>query len=349
MAGRIRTIKPEILEDEKTLDLSDLAWRLFVSSWVLADDQGDFRASVRSLSIAALGGRIEGVEGAVEELLVAGLWIAYRVRGTIYARNTNWVRHQRVDNAGKPRVPTLEEAEEKYLTISALREPPRTSADRRDSPRFAAVRGSTSDLRPPTNDHRPPTAEQERMSPAAAGDVPQPILPGLPVLNPVRTTSAGGPKKRRTKESDVLRFSVEVREVVRHYATHQPDVTVSKTTEDNVRKMLRQGFTVEKLKAAIDEHQADRWCIDRGLLNLAFLFKEPERLEQYASKAAIKKPEPKRNAFMESVRADMARMIPNGDGSYREPEPESKIRVERESGEDDSIDGDWIEEKQAHG
>ena len=50
MAGRIRTIKPELLEDEVASSLSDSAWRLFVSSWLLADDHGNFRAGRRYLA-----------------------------------------------------------------------------------------------------------------------------------------------------------------------------------------------------------------------------------------------------------------------------------------------------------
>ena len=50
MAGRIRSIKPELLDDEVAAGLSDAAWRLFVSSWILADDHGCFRAGARYLA-----------------------------------------------------------------------------------------------------------------------------------------------------------------------------------------------------------------------------------------------------------------------------------------------------------
>ena len=46
MSGRIRTIKPELLDDAVTAGLSDMAFRLFVSSIVLADDYGRLRARV---------------------------------------------------------------------------------------------------------------------------------------------------------------------------------------------------------------------------------------------------------------------------------------------------------------
>ncbi|MCL2724587.1 MAG: hypothetical protein FWD69_09150 [Polyangiaceae bacterium] len=42
--GRIRSIKPEILEDAVTAGLSDVAFRIFIAVIVLADDYGRFRA-----------------------------------------------------------------------------------------------------------------------------------------------------------------------------------------------------------------------------------------------------------------------------------------------------------------
>lgn len=45
--ARIRTLKPEILEDARTAGLSDAAFRLFVAMIVLADDHGNLRADDR--------------------------------------------------------------------------------------------------------------------------------------------------------------------------------------------------------------------------------------------------------------------------------------------------------------
>ena len=45
MSGRIRTIKPELLEDEKTASLSDSEFRVFIGLLLLADDYGNFRAN----------------------------------------------------------------------------------------------------------------------------------------------------------------------------------------------------------------------------------------------------------------------------------------------------------------
>lgn len=147
MAGRIRSIKPELLEDDKAAELSDVAWRLWVSSWCIADDHGRFRAGAAFLHAQAFWGRprpVDQVAGAVDELAAAGLITLYQVNGQKYAFVTNWGRHQRVDNAGKPRCPGPEDG-------SILREPPRTSATHGEPPQVSAsLRGSPPDHRPPT-------------------------------------------------------------------------------------------------------------------------------------------------------------------------------------------------------
>ncbi len=157
MAGRIRTIKPELLDDERAAELSDAAWRLFVSSWLLADDHGNFRAGGKYLAAQVWQDTSRDADGPLAELARSGRVELYEVDGQRYAHIPTWRRHQRIDNAGKPRVPVP------------------TDTNRILSDRFAEIRGEsrevaatlgkspldlrppTSDLRPPTTDHRPPT------------------------------------------------------------------------------------------------------------------------------------------------------------------------------------------------
>lgn len=109
MAGRIRTIKPELLEDEKTSGLDNGAWRLFVSLLLVADDHGNFRAhesflhsqvfwSVNAVSAGDVGEWLQ-------ELEACGLVMLYEVRGQRYGHLCGWKKHQRVDHPGKGRVP----------------------------------------------------------------------------------------------------------------------------------------------------------------------------------------------------------------------------------------------------
>lgn len=44
MAGRIRSMKPEILDDAIIAGLTDAAFRLFIAMIMVADDHGNLRA-----------------------------------------------------------------------------------------------------------------------------------------------------------------------------------------------------------------------------------------------------------------------------------------------------------------
>jgi hypothetical protein len=109
MAGRIRTIKPELMEDANTAGLSHAAFRLFVGMILLADDHGNLRAAPRWLEgqvfhgweLGDLDGNIAGLLAEIGRRLVT----FYTVDGQPYAHLNGWTKHQRIDNAGKPRVP----------------------------------------------------------------------------------------------------------------------------------------------------------------------------------------------------------------------------------------------------
>lgn len=160
MAGRIRSIKPEILDDEEVSNLSDEAWRLWVSMWLLADDAGNCRAGDRYLAALVWqdSSRSPRVAEALRELRRARRVEVYENNGERFAHVRNWEKHQRIDNAGKPRVPGAEH--ENSIPWESTRG---------ESPRVSAVRRS--DLRPPT-----PTTDPE--IPAAPGGQ------SLPGLNP---------------------------------------------------------------------------------------------------------------------------------------------------------------------
>lgn len=107
MPGRIRTIKPEILEDEVACNLSDAAWRVWVSSWLLADDYGHLRAGARFIASQVWQDtdKTNASDVALSELETAGLITLYSVEGQRYCSVNGWAKHQRVDHQGKPRVP----------------------------------------------------------------------------------------------------------------------------------------------------------------------------------------------------------------------------------------------------
>jgi hypothetical protein len=104
--ARIRSIKPELLEDEKAAGLNHLEWRVFVSLFLLADDYGNFRAAPGRVSGAALWSHPgENVGAVLEHLRTVGLIRLYSVDGQLYGHLNGWEKHQKVDHPGKPSCP----------------------------------------------------------------------------------------------------------------------------------------------------------------------------------------------------------------------------------------------------
>ncbi len=105
MSGRIRTIKPEWLDDEKLALSSPEARVLSVALILLADDHGNGRAAIPLLAGRVFPGKDLAVtEKALSELL--GWFVnTYEVSGQSYYHLRNWSKHQRIRFRGDPRVP----------------------------------------------------------------------------------------------------------------------------------------------------------------------------------------------------------------------------------------------------
>ena len=115
MAGRSRTLTPEMIEDTTTASLSHLEWRLFVSLILLADDYGNLRAEtayLRGQALWACETPLDDVQNALNKLARVQLTTTYRVRGQNYLHLTTWDRHQKVDKPGKPRMPGPDQSED---------------------------------------------------------------------------------------------------------------------------------------------------------------------------------------------------------------------------------------------
>lgn len=197
MAGRIRTIKPEILEDEVAAGLSDAAWRMWVSSWTLADDHGNLRAGERYLAANVWQDTTRDAATPLGELVSKGRYRAYAVNGQRYVHIAGFAKHQRVDNAGKPRVPGPDEddgtwfqtdsgnfaAENAMPIIDSQTNISRGSRDTRA--RIPAAGPPTSDLRPPTNEPEP------RASARSTGDAEGETRAEREGVTPIQSVTIG--------------------------------------------------------------------------------------------------------------------------------------------------------------
>jgi len=106
VSGRIRTVKPELLEDAVTAGLSDRAFRLFIAVILMADDYGRLRAESRFIA-----GQVYWLRECSQADMAAALAeieplvLFYDIHGQRYAEIRNWNKHQKVSHPGKPRIP----------------------------------------------------------------------------------------------------------------------------------------------------------------------------------------------------------------------------------------------------
>jgi len=110
--ARIRSIKPEWLDDERLVYASDAARVLSVALILLADDYGNGRGRPEWLASRVFpAAKKSAATAALAELKRIGFVRLYAVRGENYYSLTNWSKHQRVDKPGRPLVPAPNESD----------------------------------------------------------------------------------------------------------------------------------------------------------------------------------------------------------------------------------------------
>ena len=123
MSGRIRTLKPEWLEDEALGRAGDPARILSVALMLVADDYGRGRAAPEWLASQAWpydpAHGLAKVREGLRSLLAMRYVVLYEVDGQSYYEIRNWGKHQRVDKPGKPRIPLPSEATGKVPELLA--------------------------------------------------------------------------------------------------------------------------------------------------------------------------------------------------------------------------------------
>jgi hypothetical protein len=183
MSGRIRTIKPEWLEDELLAALPDSDRTLSVGLILMADDHGRGRAAD-----AFVAGEVWRYDRSPEVLKKAreGLLRLSEIRfirlyvrdGQRYFEIRNWKIHQKVQHVGRPRVPPpLEPHEILTNPHEVLTNPPEVlTPDLRphitDHDHDLIERGAASDPEPP--EAPPPATSDAPAEAVAAPKVPKP-------------------------------------------------------------------------------------------------------------------------------------------------------------------------------
>jgi hypothetical protein len=122
-------VKPEIHQDEAVGVTSDSAFRLFIGLITLADDYGRLKGGLGLLNSQVwpyAPKSLDEVDQLLDELASARLVQRYEVAGKPYVCLPSWEHHQRIDNAGKTRIPPPDP--------STRGDSPRTSANLGESP-----------------------------------------------------------------------------------------------------------------------------------------------------------------------------------------------------------------------
>lgn len=252
MAGRIRSIKPEILEDERSAGLSSDAWRLWVSMWLLADDHGRLRGNHHYLEgqVFWLAKPRESLAKMLESLASQHLIVRYEVNGQKYIEVRNWNKHQKVDHPGKPRVPSPEEG-----VVEENQQPgPISSRESRETLATPSESLAT-DLR-----SGPPTSDQDlRPRPVPAPVLEPPTPEPLALASPSAQLRATKPKVKNLdqwqKQAEPLLAELNAaRKRVR------PSSRDYSATTDNLRfiaERLQRGATEADVKHVILVREAE--------------------------------------------------------------------------------------------
>lgn len=163
MSGRIRTIKPEWLEDERLAALSSDARVLSIGLLLLADDYGCGRANHITVGAAVFAFSKDAAGSARRALLELegiGFLVLYKDSGQSYFAIRNWAKHQKVNHVGKRRVPeppqSVVGAHPEKSNDSNAKEAEQDSAETLSKSQEGLLDAEESllpDLRPLTNDH----------------------------------------------------------------------------------------------------------------------------------------------------------------------------------------------------
>lgn len=262
--GRIRSIKPEILDDEDVAELSDSAWRLWVSLWVMVDDWGNSRAGTRYLSAQVWQDTGRDSETPLAELVRSERVDLYMVRGQRYVHVRNWEKHQRVKDPGKERVPGPSESDD---LAPVSRNSAEEFCESRNSAEKFRSRARTSPI--PTPTPTPIPEEQTNTSPSA----PVPDKPGP---------------------------AAEVRSVFAHWVTERCRVVggkpeALKLTGERRRKIqarLAEGFTAEQLCRSIDGMLATPFNLEKNFTDVELACRDAAHVTRYSEAAPYRRRRP---------------------------------------------------------
>ena len=180
MSGRIRTVKPEWLEDQLLSESSSDARVLSIGLLLLADDHGRGRASAKFLTARVFTGQSEQVlQDALARLVEIRYCHVYEVDGQKYFEVRNWFKHQKVDRPSKEKVPPPPETDSRHPREPSRhpREPSRDNSEPSRDNSEGSQDDETSDEIYNSRDPRETLARKRKILAPRAGPDPFPSFP----------------------------------------------------------------------------------------------------------------------------------------------------------------------------
>jgi len=316
--ARIRTIKPELLEDERVAALSSHAFRLFIGCILLADDYGNLRAAPGRLAGQVFWRLLErqsvavaDVEGALAELVTEGpkdpktgqpkpgLLVLYEVRGQIYAHIAGWEKHQRVDRPGAEHAPppsdpdaekingfasvqNIRETHERFCKTLATdpdQDPDQDQDQYQENGAFAPPGSSDPDASEAHADGPLPGASQDQPEPTSAPASPAEGAANPPKPSPQQATlllEPSLPTPEPPADAIFAHFVAGWRVAVN--GKRAP--VLNPARRKLVAARLRDGFSLDDLRAAADGIWRSQWHIDNGHATFDFVFRSLANVEK---------------------------------------------------------------------
>ena len=286
MAGRIRSIKPEWLEDAPLGSRDDAARVLSVALILMADDYGNGRAHPAHVAAMAWTydpnsrASFEKAKAALLELARIKFVVLYAIDGQDYFHVRNWAKHQKVERPGKPRVAGPETPGAIVFSLPS-RDPRETLA---------------TDLRPPTSDHdhdHEETAAAAASEPPGSGssvprqvDLPRPSLeqpaprpePSAPAnIEPPRLLLVPTEPAKPSPAETV--FAAYLAEWKRCSKSHRPP-TLTESRRKLANARLRE-FSVEDLAHACRGIWASRWHVNAKETSFELAIRDAAHIEKF--------------------------------------------------------------------
>lgn len=226
LMARARNIKPSFFTSDQLAECEPLARLLFAGLWTVADRDGRLEDRPKRIKIEVLPYDECNCDDLLKQLAKQGLIVRYIVDRRKIIEIPGFLRHQKPHHKELP---------------GKLPPQPRQTRDK-NQPRSVSAPTQVS------------TNPSDTLNLIPSSLIPSSLIPDTPIPYPSKETSV------EQKGSTALSAD-DVGEVVKHYQDFHPKSKPGEKEKGKIRARLKDGYSVEDLKAAIDGcHRSPHHC-----------------------------------------------------------------------------------------